>query len=72
MPDLNYYSIDYTQIRRTRNEITSISGTSEKWVNAVNLGLELVCLFTSLLISSSATMKVMKVSEILIFLSTAI
>ena len=32
-------------------EITSIS--SEKWVNAVNLGLE-VCLFASLLISSSA------------------
>ena len=38
-----------------------------KWVNAVNRGLE-VCLFTSLLISSSATMNyLMKVGENLIF-----
>ena len=49
MPDLNYYRL-YHVIRRIRNEITSISGTSMKWVNAANLGLEL-CLFTSLLIS---------------------
>ena len=73
MPDLNYYRLYYV-IRRIRNEITSISGTPiMKWVvNAVNLGLEL-CLFTSLLISSSATMNyLMKVGENLIFLSTTI
>ena len=71
MPDLNYYRLYYV-IRRIRNEITSILGTSMKWVNAVNLGLEL-CLFTSLLISSTATMNyLMKVGENLIFLSTPI
>ena len=71
MPDLNYYRLYYV-IRRIRNEITSILGASMKWVNAVNLGLEL-CLFTSLLISSSATMNyLMKAGKNLIFLSTPV
>ena len=67
MPDLNYYRLVYYVIRRICNEITAISGTSMKWVNAVDLGLEL-CLFTSMLTSSSASMNyLMKVGENLIF-----
>ena len=41
MPDLNYYRLFYV-IRRIRSEITSISGTSMKWINAVNFGLTLL------------------------------